>query len=485
MNDANDMPGIPPAAPGASAPGAHATPPVLPEPTAWPGEGPVERVPPTPSRPGERPARTSGPNHVPTLAGLPPRPSSLVETKLDTLMLEELALKIVAHVGSLTGGALAERMKLPLAGVVEHLIAALRRDTYIESLGGGAALMGAAGMNLRVTERGAQRAHVLNERSEYAGPAPVPLVDFEYALRQQAPTRRFVGRDNVWRQLGYLVLPDETMDGIGAGVESGGPILLHGPPGNGKTAVGAAIARALGGGGVLVPYAVEVDGQIVRVFDPSVHRPIGVEQLPAARFDDRWVLCLAPFVRAGGELRLDQLDFIWNERQRFYDCPIQLKAAGGVLLMDDFGQQQHRPEFILNRWVVPLETGMDYLTLLNGSQVPLPFTPLLIFATNLEPGELMHEAYLRRIPCKVYIGDPSQEAFHEICRRQCQELSIEFSEQGFAYLVERCYTRTGQPWRASHARDLLRLVASSARYFGVAAQLNPRLIDVAANLYFV
>jgi hypothetical protein len=416
---------------------------------------------------------------------LPPRPGSVAETKLDPLLLEELALKIISHVGSITGGALAERMKLPLAGVVEHLVAALRRDTYIDSLGGGAALMGAAGMNLRVTDRGAQRAHALHERSEYAGPAPVPLADFEYALRQQVPARRGVSRDQIWRRLGYLVLPDETVDAIGAGVESGGPILLYGPPGNGKTAVGAAIARALSGGGVLVPYAVEVDGQIVRVFDPSVHRPISAEQLPAARFDDRWVLCQAPFVRAGGELRLDQLDFIWNERQRFYDCPIQLRAAGGVLLMDDLGQQQQRPEFILNRWVVPLETGIDYLTLLNGSQVPLPFTPLLIFATNTEPGELMHEANLRRIPCKVLIGDPSQEALREICRRQCQELGVEFTDQGFDYLVERCYTRTGRAWRASHPRDLARLVASSARYFGVAPQLSPRLIDVAATLYFV
>ncbi|HEV2236011.1 MAG TPA: hypothetical protein VGR57_05040 [Ktedonobacterales bacterium] len=483
MNDPADMPPAAAAMPGAQ-PQAHATPPVVPDAAAWPGAGPAERAAQTP-RPNVRPGPTSGPNHSSAPLALPPRPGSLAETKLDPILLEELALKIVAHVGSMTGGALAERMMLPLAGVVEHLIATLRRDSFVESVSGGAALVGAAGMILRVTDRGTQRAHVFNQRSEYAGPAPVPLVDLEYALRQQAPARRFVGRDNLRRRLGYLVLPDETMDAVGAGVESGGPLLLYGPPGNGKTAVGAAIARALGGGGVLVPYAVEVDGQIVRVFDPSVHRPIAADQLPTARFDDRWVLCHAPFVRAGGELRLDQLDFIWNERQRFYDAPIQLKAAGGVLLMDDFGQQQHRPEFILNRWVVPLETGMDYLTLINGSQVPLPFTPLLIFATNLEPAELMHEAYLRRIPCKVYIGDPSEQAFHEICRRQCQELGIEFSEQGLAYLIERCYTRTGQSWRASHPRDLLRLVASSARYFGVAPQLTPRLIDVAANLYFV
>ncbi len=483
MHDPNDATETAPLGARAS---AHVTPPVTPESTAWPGEGAAaEHGSQTPPRPSPRPAPTSGPNLTATAVGLPPRPSSVAETKLDPILLEELALKIMSHVGSITAGALAERMKLPLAGVVEHLITALRRDSYIETQGGGAALVGGAGVNLRVTDRGTQRAHLYNQRSAYAGPAPVPLVDFEYALRQQQQARRGIGREQIWRRLAYLVLPDETVDGIGAGVESGGPILLYGPPGNGKTAVGAAIARALSGGGMLVPYAVEVDDQVVRVFDPSLHRPIPAEQLPPTRFDDRWVLCQAPFVRAGGELRPDQLDLIWNERQRYYDSPIQLKAAGGVLLMDDFGHQRHRPEFILNRWVLPLETGMDYLTLQNGTQVPLPFAPLLIFATNLEPGELMHETYLRRIPCKVHIGNPSPEAFREICLQQCQELGIEFSEQGFAYLVERCYTHTGQPWRASHPRDLLRLVASSARYFGVAPQLTPRLVDVAANLFFV
>ncbi len=446
---------------------------------------PAERGPRVTSGPLSRPRPASGPNRGLVQVALPPRPSSLADTELDPLFLEELALKIAANLGTITGSALAERLKLPLAGVVEHLVAALRRENYIETVGGGTALMGGAGMNLRVTERGTQRSHQYNERSEYAGPAPVPVANFDYALRQQAAARRYVGREAIWRRLAYLVLPDETVDRIGAGVESGGPIILHGPPGNGKTAVAAAIARALGGNGVLVPYAVEVDGQIIRVFDPSVHRPVSADNLPATRFDDRWVMCQAPFVRVGGELRLDQLDLIWNERQRFYDCPIQIKGAGGVLLIDDFGQQQRHPEVVLNRWFAPLETGTDYLSLITGGQVPLPFTPLLVFATNLQLSEVMHEGYLRRFPCKVLIPDPSQDALREICRRQCSEQGVEYSDAGFSYLIEQYYIHPGREWRASHPRDLLRLVASSARYFGVTPQMTPQLIDVAANLYFV
>jgi predicted ATPase with chaperone activity len=235
----------------------------------------------------------------------------------------------------------------------------------------------------------------------------------------------------------------------------------------------------------LVPHALEVDGQIVRVFDPSVHRPVPQEMIQSARLDERWVLCHGPFVQVGGELHLEQLDLHWNERQRFYDAPIQVKAAGGVLLIDDFGRQQHRPEHLLNRWIVPLETGVDYLSLVSGRQVALPFTPLLVFATNLEPAELVDEAFLRRLPCKVLVPDPTPEAFREIFRRMSVELGVEYTEAGYTYLVDRYYTRTGRVRRSSHPRDLLRLIMASARYFGVAPQLTPQLADVAAGLYFV
>jgi predicted ATPase with chaperone activity len=426
----------------------------------------------------------AGPNSGPGQMSLPPRPTTLAETELDPTFLEELALRTVASVSTITGNEIAERLRLPLAGVIEHVIGALRRDNLIEPVGGGAAMIGAAGMNLRSTERGVHRAHQIGERSGYIGPAPVPLAAYEFVLRQQASSRRIISRDAVWRRLAHMVLPDDVVDRIGAGVESGGPIFLYGNPGNGKTAIGAAIARALGGG-MLVPYAVEVDGQIIQVFDPSIHNPVPPDKVPMGRLDERWVPCHTPFVQVGGELRLEQLDLHWNERQRFYDSPIQIKAAGGVLLMDDFGRQVSRPEHMLNRWIVPLETGTDYLSLVTGRRVAVPFTPMLVFATNIEPTELADEAFLRRLPCKVFVPDPSPDAFREICRRACSDLGVEFTEAGYNYWIDQYYTRVGRARRSSHPRDLLRLVLSSARYFGVAPQLTPQLVDVAAGLYFV
>ncbi|HEY7833952.1 MAG TPA: hypothetical protein VIG30_10310 [Ktedonobacterales bacterium] len=429
------------------------------------------------TRQGSNPAAPSGPP-------LPPRPSNLAETDLDPTYLEEHVLKVIVSIGTVTGNDLAERLRLPLAGIVDPLIAELRRDNLIEPVQGGQAMIGSAGMILRPTERGTRHAQQLVERGGYAGPAPVSLASFVRGLRDQVAQRRFAGREYVWRRLAHLVLPDEVVDRVGLGVESGGPLFVYGNAGNGKTAIAASVARVLGGE-MLVPYAVEVDGQIIRVFDSSAHRPLPAEATQNLRFDERWVPCQVPFVQAGGELRLDQLDLRWNERQRYYDCPIQVKAAGGVLFVDDFGRQAYPPEHLLNRWIVPLETGTDYLTLATGRQVPVPFTSLLVFATNMVPSELGDDAFLRRLPCKVEVPDPSADAYREIFRRTSTEMGIEFNESAFNYLRERYYTKPGRLFRASQPRDLLRLVASSARYFNVPPQLTPQLVDVAAGLYFV
>lgn len=440
------------------------------------------------------PGSPSGPNNSGTRLGsdpmgqggpaLPPRPTNLAETGLDPAYLEEHALKVIASVGTVTGNDLAERLRLPLAGIVDPLIAELRRDNMIEPVQGGTAMIGAAGMILRPTERGAHHAQQLMERGGYAGPAPVSLTSFISGLRDQVAQRRFVGRDYVWRRLSHLVLPDEVVDRVGLGVESGGPIFVYGNAGNGKTAIAASVARVLGGQ-MLVPYAVEVDGQIIRVFDSSTHRPLPAEAIQSQRFDERWVPCQVPFAQVGGELRMDQLDLRWNDRQRYYDSPIQVKAAGGVLFVDDFGRQSYPPEHLLNRWIVPLETGSDNLTLATGRQIAVPFTPLLVFATNMAPSELGDDAFLRRLPCKVEVPDPTPDAFREIFRRTCSDMGIEFNEAAFTYLQDRYYVKSGRLHRASQPRDLLRLVASSARYFNVPAQMTPQLMDVAAGLYFV
>ena len=419
------------------------------------------------------------PQHIPT------RPTTIAETELGVPFLAELALKHVVDAGVITGGDLAQRLHLPLAGVVEDAINALRRESLVEHISASATLLGAAGMKLRPTDRGAQADRNNREKNGYVGPAPVSLRSYERMLRLQAISERSVKRADVWRRLTHLVLPDETIDGLGAGLGSGGPIFLHGHSGNGKTSIGVSIARMFSGG-ILVPHAVQIDGQIVRVFDPSVHQPLPLDAATSgAKIDERWVYCQIPFLRTGVDLKMHQLELHFNEQHHYYDCPIQLKAAGGVLLVDDLGGQQYTPEELLNRMLAPLATGADYLTAVSGRQIPVPFTTLLVFATAQEPGKILSEALLRRLPCKLVVPDPTEEQYRELMRRACQSANIELTTSGFDYVIDRCYIRGNRSARACHPAELVRLIGSTARYYGIAPALTPQLIDMAAELYFV
>ena len=452
------------------------------------------------------PGRTSGPvppfgaqpmhiassqaNSAPDLAPhapqhIPVRPTTMAETELEVPFLAELALKHIVDAGIVTGGDLALHLHLPLAGVVEEVISALRREGLVEHLSASATLLGSAGMKLRPTDRGAQADRVNREKNGYVGPAPVSLRAYERMLRLQAIGERSVKRADVWRRLAHLVLPDETIDGLGAGLGSGGPIFLHGHSGNGKTSIGIAIPRMFGGG-ILVPHAVQIDGHIVRVFDPSIHQPLPMDAAASgAKIDERWIYCQIPFLRAGVDLKMHQLELHFNEQHHYYDCPIQLKAAGGVLLVDDLGGQQYTPEELLNRMLAPLATGADYLTAISGRQVTLPFTTLLVFATAKEPGKILSEALLRRLPCKLLVPDPTEEQYRELMRRACQSANIELTSAGFDYVIDRCYIRGNRSARACHPAELVRLVGATAHYFGTPPSLTPQLIDMAADLYFV
>lgn len=420
---------------------------------------------------------------APLNSAFPPRPTTLDETQLEPVLLEELALKHIVSAGVLTAAEVAERLRLALAGIVEETVSALRRDGLVEySKTGGGALAG-AGMRLRPTERGIQIERLAREQSGYIGPAPVSLKAFLHVQRQQATASRNIARSDVWRKLSHLVLSDATIDRIGAGLESGGPILLFGESGNGKTSIASALAHMFRVG-VLIPHAVFVDGHIVRIFDPSVHKPLAIDpNLSGAKLDDRWIYCQAPFVRAGADLCRQHLDLHFNERFHYYDCPIQLKATGGVLLIDDLGEQQDRVEDLLYRCLEPMANGIDHLTTMTGSNVPVPFTPLPVVATSRPPAELLSEALLRRFPCKIEIASPNEEQYRELLRRACQDAGIEYDDNGMEYVVARCYGDGGRVPRSCHPAQLVRLIGAAARYFRVAPQLVPQLIDVAADMY--
>lgn len=421
--------------------------------------------------------------HLPLSMILPMAPTTVEETGLELVLLEELTLRHIVQAGSITGGDLVKRLHLPLAGVIEEALASLRRDGLVDVQGVGSPVLGLAGMRLRATERGAEIDRKAQQRNGYFGPAPVSLGAFERMLRQQAMSGRSVSRVEVRRGLGHLVLSTDTADRLGAALESGGPILLSGQPGSGKTAVANAVSRMYAGG-VLIPHSVVIDGQILRVLDPSMHRPAKIDA-GGQKLDERWVCCQTPLVRVGVDLTLRDLELHFDSTRHYYDCPVQLKAAGGVLFLDDLGMQAGRIEELLARLQEPLTRGLDYLTTVDGQQIAFPFTCLLIFASSMEPAALLNESALRWIPAKINLANPSREQYEELVRRACAVANVEFTQAGCDHLVETHYGRAGRTVRASHPAELLRLVAAAARYFEAPPRLTPQLVDVAADLFFV
>ena len=432
-----------------------------------------------------------------TLPALPPRPASVEETGLDVWVLQELALKLISNAGILSAAALGAQMRLPLGGVLDEVFTTLRKDGALEVAAGatesarfsgqisGNGMMSGGGLVFRLTEQGKLRAREAFERNGYLGPAPVALADYTAALQGQLQVRPPVPRAVVRQRLSHLVLAGDVIDQVGVSVNRGGALFLCGRAGNGKTAIAEALAAMLSGG-VFLPYAIEVSGQIVPILDASVHVAISLEGVEGvARMDERWVYCYPPLVQAGGELTLNSLDLQFNERLRLYESPLQMKAGAGVLLIDDFGRQQCRPEDLLNRWIVPLERGVDYLTLMNGQKVAMPFGALVVFSTNMRPGDLVDEAFLRRVPNKIWVSSPSPEQYREILVRACQLEGVAFAEAGLAHLMRQHYQLTGREMRACHPRDLLRHILALARYYNVVPELSPQLLDAACRLYFM
>jgi len=429
---------------------------------------------------------------------VPVRPTSVAETGLDPNLLQELALKTINNAGGiLSATAVAAQLRLPLSGLLDELLTGLRKEGLIEvaagateavrHLGSNAASGLVSGSNLvfRLTDLGRARTREAFERNGYVGPAPVPFAAYYTTLVAQLQARPPVLRALVQQRLSHLVLPEEVIDQVGVSITRGGALFIWGHPGNGKTAIAEAIATMLSGG-IFIPSAVEVRGQILPMFDPSVHLPLPLEGLEGSgRIDERWVYCQPPLVPAGGELSLESLDLQFNERLRLYECPLQLKAAGGVLLIDDFGRQQCSPQTLLNRWIVPLERGMDFMTLMNGQKVAFPFAAMVVFSTNLRPSDLVDEAFLRRVPNKIWVNDPTPEQYREILSRVCRTMGVPFSDTGFLHLLRQHYQQTRRPMRSCHPRDLLRHIIALARYYNVQAALTPQLIDAACHMYFL
>jgi len=417
----------------------------------------------------------------------PPLPRTIRDTGLAPEQIEQLMIKSLYN-GEATGHSLSDRLRLPFT-VLEPLIERTRAEQQLEVRG--ATGSGAAAFRYALSDVGRDRARRYLEVSQYIGAAPVPLDAYVAEMRTLAAARGYVDCDRLKAGFAHLVVGNEVLEQLGPAVNANKAVFLYGKPGNGKTVLGEGMGRALGGH-MYVPHALTIDGQIITMYDPVNHEALdgdadGEPQsiLAATVRDRRWVRVRRPVVITGGELTLDMLDLTFNPLAKYYEAPLQLKANGGVFLVDDFGRQRIRPEDLLNRWIVPLESRVDYLTLHTGKKFQVPFDVLTVFATNLNPRALADEAFLRRIPYKIQIIDPSQQEFSSIFELNCHRRGLQFHPVMVAYLLRRHYAPVNRAMRACHPRDLLDQVTALCRYRGIPPTITRELLDRACASYFV
>ncbi|MEX2471528.1 MAG: hypothetical protein WEA34_05075 [Gemmatimonadota bacterium] len=433
---------------------------------------------------------------------VPPLPETLAETGLSEAFVSGLVLKALYVRGEALGVELFDQLALPMS-VLDDVIEQLQEWRLVEVHATRGPRRGE--WMFRLTTAGRKRAMEELEVSRYVGPAPVPFDDWVRCVELQAPKRARFSESELRRAFEGVVLPDGIFDLLGPAINSGRSLFLHGGPGNGKTLLAERIAR-LFGDRYYVPYAVLVDGSVMIVHDPVLHdaEPAaaganangGQEEdsadhtrreilRPVSKYDRRYAEARRPVVVTGGELTLEQLDLQWDPSGRMYQAPPQLRAAGGVLVVDDLGRQRVPVRDLLNRWVVPLEHCRDYLTLRSGRKIVVPFDCFVIFSTNLEPGSLVDEAFLRRIHYKIHVPDPDREEYTSIFRACCEERQVPFDEGAVDFLYERFYADGTVMPRRCHPRDVLEHLRHLADYRGTPTRLDPELLDHACRSYFL
>ncbi len=415
----------------------------------------------------------------------PAPPQTIEETGLHPDTLKQLMLKTLVA-GESSGTQLADAMRLPYS-VLDAMLQHARIEKLIEVRGTSGT--GNAGYRYALTDLGRDRAMQYLDINRYVGPAPVPLSQYNAYVRACMAARPWIDKDCLGRGFESLIVSEGMYDKLGPAVNSGKSLFLYGKPGNGKTVIAEGIGRALGSD-MHVPNAIDVDGQTITVFDPVNHvltakQGSAQSVIAVSTHDRRWEQIRRPVVVVGGELTLEMLDLTFNPIAKFYEAPIQMKAIGGVFVVDDFGRQRIPPRDLLNRWIVPLESRVDFLTLHTGRKFEVPFNVFIIFATNLKPESLADEAFLRRIPYKIRANNPTVDEFTRIFELVCRKRSLAFDPVMVEYLQRKYYQPRKLQMRACHPRDLVEQVVAMCRYHAKEPAITRELLDAACASYFL
>ena len=406
----------------------------------------------------------------------PPLPEELADTGIAEGFLCDLALKHVAMLPEPTTSAVADRMYLPRT-LTEDLLQKLYREKLIEVR----KQMTVGSTRYAMLDHGWDRLARLLSVCGYTGAAPVSLNDYAHMMRLQSIPTDPASMETVRQAFHDLILPETLLQTLGCVINSRRSLFLTGLPGTGKTAVAERINGALSGG-IWIPYAVEIDGQIIRVFDSHCHR-LAAEEYTPVEHDRRWVLIERPLVVVGGELTLENADLTWSEAAKFYEAPFQMKSNGGTLVIDDFGRQRVAPQDLLNRWIVPLERRVDYLALHTGKKIEVPFEQLVVFSTNLDEKDLADQAFLRRMGYRARVEPPTPEAYSEIFRHQAKKRGIRVDQPVLDHILTK-YRVERKQMKGCEPRDLLDRATDICLFEGQKLELTPQVVDIAWRNYF-
>ncbi|MBW6521769.1 MAG: hypothetical protein K0A99_12310 [Desulfoarculaceae bacterium] len=409
----------------------------------------------------------------------PKTPATLEATGLNQVFVEDLICKMLLSLGSLSGRELSQRLGLPLI-IFSDLLYELKQRLILVYQ----STSGVNDFNYILTESGRQKALLAREQSNYLGTAPVPFQDYLISIEQQSIRNEHPGPEQLQKAFDGLVLPADFLDLLGPAVNSGRGMFLYGEPGNGKTEVATRIARCFTDS-VYIPRTIIVEGQLIQLYDPQCHTPVASEKEEELKDSDRrWLAIERPAVVVGGEMDLDSLELGYNGQTKICEASLQLKGNSGVFVIDDFGRQRVTPEKMLNRWILPLEKRIDYLTLPSGTKIMVPFNALLVFCSNLNPGRILDEAFLRRIPYKIRMDDPSEEEFIRILQEVAKRFAIPYDQGCVDHLLEKHY-RGVRPMRGCHPRDIMLQLVNIALYENREPRMTRTDLDKSIARYFL